>query len=62
MKAILVGLFLAVPSYIVGDAPWCSADDLGNLSCFYYTHSDCVRSLRYGGGVECVMNPDRGRE
>lgn len=47
-------LAIVALAYVSGNAPWCAADDYGNLECFYYTYQDCTMTNSL-----CVVNPKR---
>jgi hypothetical protein len=36
-----------------GNAPWCGVDQMGNMSCYYYTYDACTSNTYY---VTCVLN------
>jgi hypothetical protein len=48
-----------VLGYISGSAPWCGADDAGDLNCYYWGYSACMNSGMY---VACVANPKRNQD
>lgn len=47
-------------AYQSGSAPWCLADNMGNLTCYYYSLDGCIdaKALSFGP-TACVMNPNR---
>lgn len=38
----------------IGSAPWCEADDYGNLNCIHYSLSSCQSAIKYDSSKTCV--------
>ncbi len=49
---------IIIVAYMVGSAPFCAVDSVGNWNCFYYDVYSCREVARNLGGI-CQANPNR---